>query len=138
MGIKLAALKSIKALGKTTPAILSVVLFIGLISAIIPKSYYAKIFIDNAVFDSIVGAFVGSIAAGNPVTSYILGGEMLNQGISLIAITAFIVAWVTVGIIQLPAEVMILGKRFAFLRNATAFVFAIIVALITVLMLAIL
>jgi len=60
---------------------------------------------------------------------------MLSQGVGLIAVTAFIVSWVTVGIIQLPAESAILGKRFALLRNLTAFVFSIIVAIITVLIL---
>jgi hypothetical protein len=67
--------------------------------------------------------------------SYIIGGELLKQGISLIAVTAFIVAWVTVGFIQLPAESMILGKKFAFVRNILSFIFAIIVALITVVIL---
>jgi hypothetical protein len=39
---------------------------------------------------------------------------------------------VTVGFVQLPAESMILGKRFALLRNLFSFVLAIIVAVITV------
>jgi len=135
---KEAAFKSLKALAKTTPAILSAILFIGLISAIIPKSFYAKLFIGNVIFDSVIGALVGSIAAGNPVTSYILGGEMLDQGVSLIAVTAFIVAWVTVGVVQLPAEAVILGKRFSLFRNLLAFASAIAVALITALIMPIL
>ena len=57
---------------------------------------------------------------------------MLKQGISLLAVTAFLVAWVTVGLVQLPAEAMLLGKKFAIIRNITSFVFAIIVAVITV------
>ena len=89
----------------------------------------------NSFLDSFIGSLVGSISAGNPITSYIFGGEMLSQGVGLIAVTAFIVSWVTVGIIQLPAESAILGKRFALLRNLTAFVFSIIVAIITVLIL---
>jgi len=60
---------------------------------------------------------------------------MLERGVSLIAVTAFIVAWVTVGVVQFPAEVAILGKRFAIARNAVAFISAIIVALITSLIL---
>ena len=83
-------------------------------------------------FDSFIGSAIGSISAGTPITSYIFGGELLKQGVGLIAVTAFLVAWVTVGFVQLPAESMILGKRFAFIRNLTAFVLAIIAALITV------
>ena len=69
--------------------------------------------------------------AGNPVTSYVLGGEFLTQGVGLVAVTAFIVAWVTVGLVQLPAEALLLGKKFAVTRNIVSFFFAIIVALIT-------
>jgi len=60
---------------------------------------------------------------------------LLKQGISLLAVTAFLVAWVTVGLVQLPAEVMMLGKKFAIIRNITAFIFAIIVAIITIVIL---
>ena len=81
--------------------------------------------------DSLIGAGIGSILAGNPVTSYIIGGELLTQGVSLAAVTAFLVAWVTVGLVQLPAESILLGKRFAITRNITSFVFAIIAAYTT-------
>jgi len=67
--------------------------------------------------------------------SYIFAGELLKQGISLIAVTAFIVSWVTVGVIQIPAESAMLGKKFTLIRNISAFIFAIIVAIITVLIL---
>ncbi|WP_218185238.1 hypothetical protein [Methanogenium cariaci] len=45
--------------------------------------------------------------------------------------TAFIVAWVTVGIIQLPVEMNILGKRFAIARNLCGFILAILIAILT-------
>ena len=89
------------------------------------------IFQKNAVLDSVLGSIFGSIHAGNPVTSYILGGEFLKEGVSLVAVTAFLVAWVTVGFVQLPAEAMILGKKFALVRNISSFILAIIVAIIT-------
>lgn len=133
--IRDAIMKALKALGKALPLILGTILLVSLISAIIPKSFYTTIFSKNTILDSLIGSFVGSISIGTPITSYIFGGELLNQGISLIAVTAFLVAWVTVGIIQLPAEVVILGKKFAFLRNLTAFILAILVAVITVLIL---
>ena len=129
--IKESVYKAGKGLWRVFPMILGTILLVSLINSIIPKSFYTKIF-KKSIIDPIMGAIIGSISAGNPVTSYILGGELLKQGISLLAVTAFIVAWVTVGLIQLPAESAILGKRFAILRNITAFVFAIIVALITI------
>ncbi len=127
--------KAAKGLWMAFPMILGTILLVSLISAIVPKSFYVLVFSKNSFLDSFIGSLIGSISAGNPITSYIFGGEMLNQGVGLIAVTAFLVSWVTVGIIQLPAESTILGKRFAILRNTTAFVFSIIVAIITVFLL---
>ena len=53
---------------------------------------------------------------------------------SLFAVTAVIVTWVTVGLVQLPAEVTALGGRFAVSRNAAAFVVSIPTALLTALL----
>ena len=127
-----AVLKAVKGLWKAFPIIFGTILLVSLISVLIPKSFYTMIFSKNMFLDSVIGSLVGSISVGSPITSYIFGGELLNQGISLIAVTAFLVAWVSVGIIQLPAESAILGKKFALLRNFTAFILAILVAIITV------
>jgi uncharacterized membrane protein YraQ (UPF0718 family) len=133
--LKESAQKAVKGLWVAFPMILGTILLISLISAIVPKSFYVLIFSKNPFIDSFIGSLIGSISAGNPITSYIFGGEMLSQGIGLIAVTAFIVSWVTVGLIQLPAESIILGRKFAILRNVTAFIFSILVAIITVLIL---
>ncbi len=130
--LKEAVKKSAKAIYRAVPIIIGVILLISLANSIIPKSIYSSLFRGNYFLDPFVGSIVGSILAGNPVTSYVLGGELLEQGVSLIAVTAFLVAWVTVGIVQLPAEAMLLGKKFAITRNSTAFIFAIIAAIVTV------
>ncbi len=136
--IKQSAYKAIKGLWMSSPMILGTALLISLISTIVPKSFYTSVFSRNYIFDSLIGGAIGSISAGNPITSYIFGGEMLAQGVGLIAVTAFLVSWVTVGIIQLPAESAILGKKFALIRNITSFVLSIIVAIITILILGVL
>ncbi|MCD4704284.1 MAG: hypothetical protein K8R64_08360, partial [Methanosarcinaceae archaeon] len=71
---------------------------------------------------------------GHPITSYILGGEFLAQGVDLLVVTAFLIAWVTVGIVQIPVEAAVFGKRFAILRNVSAFMLSMIAAIITVTM----
>jgi len=130
-----AVFKAGKMFWKVSPLIIGTILLVSLIVTLIPQSFYLKIFTQNIWFDSFIGGLIGSISAGNPITSYILGGELLVQGVSLIAVTAFLVAWVTVGVVQLPAESMILGRRFAILRNVLSFVFAIVVAILTFLIL---
>ena len=114
------------------PIILGVIMLVSLFLVLIPNSFYASIFTGNKVVDPLMGATIGSISTGNPLISYILGGELLSQGVSLIAVTAFILSWVTVGIIQLPAESLMLGRKFAITRNVTAFISSVIVAVLTV------
>ncbi|MBW3006415.1 permease, partial [Candidatus Woesearchaeota archaeon] len=120
--LKEAVFKSAKALWQALPILAGVLLLVSLANTLIPKQAYAYLFFKNSLLDSFIGSAVGSVLAGSPITSYIIGGELLAQGISMTAVTAFIVAWVTVGIVQLPAEAMLLGKKFAITRNICAFV----------------
>jgi len=125
-------IKSAMSLWVAFPSILGVILLISLMLAVIPKTFYILIFSKNIWLDIIIGGIAGSISAGNPITSYIIGGELLSQGVNLLVVTIFIVTWVTVGLIQLPAEIMFFGKKFAIYRNLLSFLFAIVVSLITV------
>ena len=130
---KEAAKKTLNSFKKSLPVLLGMILLISLAQALIPKEFYLKIFSGSPLIDPLVGAVFGSVAAGNPVTSYVISGELLKQGVSLIAVTAFILSWVTVGIVQFPAESLLLGKKFAITRNLISFVSAIIIAILVVL-----
>ena len=136
--LKKSALKSARSLYRNLPVLAGIVLLISLANTLVPKIFYSQLFSGNIFQDSFIGSVIGSILAGNPITSYILGGEFLVQGVSLVAITAFMVSWVTVGLVQLPAESIMLGRRFAIFRNAISFILSIIVAIITVLVVGIL
>ena len=135
---KESVVKSLRAMYRSLPIIFGVIILVSLMNVLVPKTFFSTLFQGNIFLDSFVGSILGSILAGTPVTSYVIGGELLKQGISLVAVTAFIVSWVTVGIVQLPAEIMLLGKKFAIVRNVTAFILSIIVAIITVVILSIL
>ena len=124
--------KAIKGFGKTLPMLFGVILLIGLFRVFVTKQMISSIFTGEFLSDTLVGSVIGSISAGNPITSYIIGGELLEEDVSLFAVTAFMVAWVTVGIVQYPAEAAILGKRFATIRNIVSFILAILVSIATV------
>ena len=117
------------------PIILGVILLVSIITVIIPQSVYEKLFTGNLFFDAFKGATLGSLLTGNPVTGYILGDGFMKAGVNMIAVTAFLVSWVSVGLVQLPAESLALGKKFAIYRNTTAFFMSIVVAIITTLIL---
>jgi predicted Fe-Mo cluster-binding NifX family protein len=114
------------------PMLVGVVLLIGLFNAFASKELLSYLFSGNRALDTLWGACFGSIFTGNPINSYIIGGELLEYGVGLCAVTALIIAWVTVGLAQLPAEISALGSRFALVRNAISFVLSIAIAFATV------
>jgi uncharacterized membrane protein YraQ (UPF0718 family) len=119
----------------TLPVLFAIILLIAWVISFIPDSFYSKIFTGNNAAGSFLGALIGSIATGNPVNSYIIGIELLKQNVGLVAVTAFVISWVTVGVVQFPAEALLLGKKFALVRNIISFISAIIISILTVLIL---
>ena len=130
--ILISLLNALKNFGSTLPLLLGVILLLGLFRTFISKQMIQSVFTGELLRDTLNGAVIGSFLAGNPITSYIIGGELLKEGVSLFAVTAFIVTWVTVGIVQFPTEAAILGKRFALARNVLSFILAILVSVATV------
>jgi hypothetical protein len=114
------------------PMFLGIILLTGLFNNFIPKELLASIFCGSTLLDMLWGAAFGSILAGNPVNFYVIGGELLVYGVSLFAATAFITSWVTVGLVQLPAEIAALGKNFALIRNALSFALCMAISFLTV------
>lgn len=126
-------------LGKTArtflhllPIILGMLLLTSLAVTLFPERISAGLFGGGDLLDALAATSLGSIAAGHPLASYLLGGELLRGGVGLIAVTALIVSWVTVGIVQLPAEMLMLGARFAIYRNAIGFISAGVIAFLCV------
>jgi hypothetical protein len=87
------------------PVIIGMLLLTSLVISLFSERVSAGLFGDSDTLDALIGASVGSVAAGHPLASYLLGGELRKSGVSLIAVTALIVSWVTVGVVQLPADV---------------------------------
>lgn len=132
LNIQKAFKKTFNNFKKTIPLLLGVLSLTALITTAIPKDFYSRIFTENPVLNPLIGSIFGSIAAGNPLTSYVIGGGLLDKGVSLIAITAFILSWVTVGMVQFPAESEMLGRKFAFVRNLVSFIMSILISVLTV------
>jgi len=130
--IQQASQKTFNSFKQFLPILIGMLLLVSLLIKAVPQNFYLKFFTGNLITDSLVGALIGSIATGNPITSYIIGGELLNQSVSLVAVTAFIVTWVTVGTVQMPAEIYMLGKNFTITRNIVSFLLAIIIGILAV------
>jgi len=127
------ALKSTgKQFANLLPIFVGVILLVGLFNTFLSKEFLSSIFSANALLDTLFGTGFGSILASNPINSYVIGGQLLEQEVSLFAVTAFIAAWVTIGLVQLPAEMAALGKKFAIVRNALSFALCMAISFLTV------
>jgi len=119
--MKQAIVKTLNTFKISFPIIIGILMLISMLNPLFQK-YYPKIFTGNYFIDPLIGAVGGSIAFGIPITSYIAGGELLENGVSLLAVTAFMLAWTSVGVAMIPIETASLGRKFAIIRNSVNFV----------------
>jgi predicted Fe-Mo cluster-binding NifX family protein len=114
------------------PFLTGVVLLVGLFRGFVSRELLMTIFSGHVIQDTLWGACLGSIFTGNPANSYVVGETLLNMGASLFGAAALMMTWVNVGVLQLPAEISALGARFAIVRLVAAFLMAIFVSILTV------
>lgn len=123
--------KALKMFIKIFPMLSATILLVGLFQSYISVEILKTLFGSNTFIDTFLATFLGSASVGQPFISYIIGGELLEQGISLFAIAAFILAWVSIGFVQIPFEISVFGLSFTLIRNALAFIFTMFVAIAT-------
>ena len=116
------------------PRLVGVILLLGLFRGFVPEQTLLSLFSGSALYDSLWGACLGSIMAGNPVNSYVIGKSLLVAGAGGTGVMALMLAWVSVGVIQLPAESAALGLRFALVRNVAGFVVVVVISLVVFLL----
>jgi len=120
--------RTVRGFAAALPIMGGVLILTSVVLALAPERVFERLFTGGPL-DPVIGAAAGSAAAGNPMTSYVLGAELLRHGVSVAAVSAFLAAWVTVGLVQLPAEALLLGRRFALVRNLLNFILAVLIGL---------
>lgn len=119
------ALKNLMMIG---PMLLSIIGLIGLFKTYITPQMLKTLFNGSALHDMLVGIGIGSVSVGQPFISYLVCSELLDNGASFYGVTAFILAFVTLGILQLPLEFSVFGLRFTLVQNFLALLFSFILA----------
>jgi uncharacterized membrane protein YraQ (UPF0718 family) len=114
------------------PILAGIFLIIDLGKQFIPENFIFEVLATSKWMQIWWANILGCLFFSNAAQSYILGGEFLKTGVSLLTVTSFMVSWVTVGLIHFPLETNFLGRKFAIIRNLLSFIFSFGVAILTV------
>ena len=123
--------KSGKGILSMLPILLGVLLLTSILAQYITDLLHTGLFGYHPITDAAIGAGIGGIAAGQPVISYLLGGELLSNGVGIAGVSAFVISWVTIGVTNLPLEIRVFGSRFAIFYHLTSFILACLFGLLT-------
>lgn len=118
-----------KALVKTAPALLGMLMLVGLTLGLLPPETIQSLVGEEAGFTAtIVAALIGAVTLIPSLIAIPLAGSLLRSGATVMTISAFITTLVMVGAVTAPMEIKILGKKFTLLRNGLGFLSALAIA----------
>ncbi len=116
-----------------TPMLIAVMGLVGLMQIYVTSDILSTFFGYGSLTDTLVGTLTGAISMGQGMISYVIAEGLMEQGVSHYALSAFILAWITLGFVQLPAEASVFGLKFTFYRNILTLISTVIIAYVTVL-----
>ncbi len=125
-----AAKRGLWQFGIMLPMLIGVILLLGLFRAFFPDRVVLELLSGSMLHNSFLAACLGSLLTGNPVNSYVIGENLLGVGVGVSGVAALMLAWVNVGVIQLPMEASALGWRFALARTLAGFVMAVVMGVL--------
>ena len=122
---------AIKSFIRVLPLVFIIIIFIGLLLGFVPQSQISRFVGEQAGFRGVlVVALLGSVLHIPSLISFPLASSLLESGASITSVAVFITTLTMIGVVTLPLEIKVLGKKMALLRNGISFVIAIIIALI--------
>jgi uncharacterized membrane protein YraQ (UPF0718 family) len=126
---KMALKKAWKAFENILPELLVVILFVGLLLAVLNTETISKtIGSESGWFGVIISAIIGSITLIPGFVAFPMAALLLENGAGYMQIAAFVSTLMMVGIITMPVEIKYFGKRITIIRNILAFLFSFLVA----------
>lgn len=107
------------------PMLLGILLLISMFNQLWVFNYLND-YLSNDLISVFLADIFWSILAWSTINSYVIANSFWDINNNMLVITVFLISWITVWIIQIPAEIYFFGKKFALIRNWIAFIFAII------------
>jgi uncharacterized membrane protein YraQ (UPF0718 family) len=114
-----------KSLSNLLPLLLAIFALVGLFREFLPPELIERLLGTGHRFLSLfTGGMLGAVSIGPPLAAYPIAGTLLTAGAWPPAVAAFILAWISVGVVTLPFEAKIFGWRFAVVRNSVTLIAA--------------
>lgn len=125
----LALKKAWKSFENILPQFLSILIIIGVMLAALSPAQISSLLGQKTGFIGVlIAAAIGSITLIPGFIAFPLAAALLQNGAGYMQIAAFISTLMMVGIVTLPLEISIFGKKAALSRNIAAFFFSLTVA----------
>lgn len=122
---------SVRSLRKLIPLLAAVFGLVGLFQVFLsPEQVEQAMGAGNGWMSLLIGGALGAVSIGPPLAAYPLAGSMLDAGAWPPAVAAFIITWISIGVITLPFEASVFSLRYALLRNGIGFFIALLIGLV--------
>lgn len=127
------ALRSARTLA---PSLLSVLMVIGLLLGFVSEARISSILGDGSGLLGVVAAvFLGSVLHIPALVAFPVAASLVQAGASSLTVAVFISTLTMVGVVTLPLELRVVGRRFAVLRNGLSLLSAILIGVLVGVML---
>lgn len=111
-------------------SILSIIFLIGLILTLLPPAQIAEfVSRQSLLLATVLSAAFGTITLIPALIAFPLVGTLVHAGVGIVPAVAFLTTLTMVGIVTFPLETREFGFKFAAVRNALSFLFALVIAL---------
>jgi len=128
---KAALMKAWKSFENILPQILTIFLIIGFALAIFPPETIRKLLgAESGFLGILAAALIGSITLMPGFVAFPLAAALLKSGAGYMQLAAFVSTLMMVGVITIPIERKTFGLKATITRNASAFVFSFVVAVV--------
>ncbi len=126
--------KGIMMFVKILPTLLSVIILVSVVLYFVSDEILIKYLGKDAGIEAYISAaIIGAVSIIPGFISYPLAGILVDTGVSYSVISVFVTTLKMVGILTIPLEAKFFGYKISILRNSLAFLGALIVGFIMVL-----
>ena len=123
--------KAWKAFENILPQFLVVLLLVGVLLAVLNTDVISKVIgADSGWLGVVLSAVVGAVTLIPGFVAFPMAAMLLQGGAGYMQIGAFVSTLMMVGVVTMPIEIKYFGKKLTVMRNALAFAFSFVVALI--------